>query len=79
MASSASVTVPIGDGGQKSRMKSTKSVGKGGADLTEEEIEEIREAFNLFDIDGSGAIDPKELKNAMKSLGMLITYFDEID
>ena len=37
--------------------------------LTEEEIEEIREAFNLFDTDGSGTIDPKELKAAMQSLG----------
>ena len=37
--------------------------------LTEEEVEEIREAFNLFDTDGSGTIDPKELKAAMQSLG----------
>ena len=37
--------------------------------LTEDEIEEIREAFNLFDTDGSGMIDPKELKAAMTSLG----------
>ena len=36
---------------------------------SEEEIEEIREAFNLFDTDGSGTIDPKELKSAMQSLG----------
>ena len=37
--------------------------------LTSSEIEEIREAFNLFDTDGSGTIDPKELKEAMKTLG----------
>ena len=37
--------------------------------LSEEEVEEIREAFNLFDTDGSGEIDPKELKAAMQSLG----------
>lgn len=37
--------------------------------LSEEEVEEIREAFNLFDTDGSGTIDPKELKAAMQSLG----------
>jgi len=37
--------------------------------LSEEEVEEIREAFNLFDTDGSGTIDPKELMSAMKSLG----------
>merc|ERR1711865_991476 len=34
-----------------------------------DEIDEIREAFNLFDTDGSGLIDPRELKAAMQSLG----------
>lgn len=37
--------------------------------MTEDEIEEIREAFNLFDTEGSGKIDPRELKAAMQSLG----------
>ena len=37
--------------------------------LTKEEIEEIREAFNLFDTDGGGTIDIKELKAAIQSLG----------
>ena len=37
--------------------------------LTEDEIEEIREAFNLFDSEGTGKIDPRELKAAMQSLG----------
>lgn len=37
--------------------------------LTEDEIDEIREAFNLFDTTGQGTIDPKELKHAMQSLG----------
>ena len=37
--------------------------------LSSDEIEEIREAFNLFDSDGSGTIDPKELTSAMESLG----------
>lgn len=37
--------------------------------LSADEVEEIREAFNLFDTDGSGTIDPKELKTAMQSLG----------
>ena len=32
------------------------------ADLTEEQKQEIREAFDLFDADGSGTIDAKELK-----------------
>ncbi|KAI8474007.1 MAG: caltractin-like protein [Monoraphidium minutum] len=37
--------------------------------LTEEQKQEIREAFDLFDTDGSGTIDAKELKVAMRALG----------
>ena len=37
--------------------------------LTEDEVMEIKEAFDLFDMDGEGTIDPKELKVAMQSLG----------
>jgi Ca2+-binding EF-hand superfamily protein len=37
--------------------------------LTDDEIEEIKEAFALFDTDSTGVIDPKELKAAMQSLG----------
>jgi Ca2+-binding EF-hand superfamily protein len=37
--------------------------------LSRDEIEEIKEAFDLFDTDGSGTIDPQELKAAMQSLG----------
>jgi len=35
----------------------------------EEQKQEIREAFDLFDTDGSGTIDAKELKVAMRALG----------
>ena len=37
--------------------------------LNEEELEEIREAFNLFDTEGKGSIDLKELKAAFRALG----------
>ena len=40
---------------------------KGG--LKQEQIDEIKEAFNLFDTDQSGSIDYRELKAAMKALG----------
>ena len=33
--------------------------------LAKNEIEEIKMAFDLFDQDGSGTVDPKELKQAM--------------
>ncbi|XP_044285004.1 caltractin isoform X1 [Varanus komodoensis] len=38
-------------------------------ELSEEQKQEIREAFDLFDTDGSGSIDVKELKVAMRALG----------
>ena len=39
------------------------------AQLSEEQKTEIKEAFDLFDTDGSGTIDQKELKVAMRALG----------
>ena len=39
------------------------------AQLTEEQKQEIKESFDLFDTDGSGTIDQKELKVAMRALG----------
>ncbi|XP_034546856.1 caltractin [Notolabrus celidotus] len=38
-------------------------------DLTEDQKQEIKEAFDLFDTDGTGIIDVKELKVAMRALG----------
>lgn len=60
--------------------RNPKTGGKGGKpELTEEQKQEIREAFDLFDTDGSGelqegitnigSIDAKELKVAMRALG----------
>merc|ERR1712097_207220 len=45
--------------------KSAKKKGQ----LTEEQLDEIREAFSLFDADASGMIDIRELKAAMRALG----------
>merc|ERR1711998_682956 len=41
----------------------------GQKELSEEQKQEIKEAFDLFDTDGSGSIDSKELKVAMRALG----------
>lgn len=38
-------------------------------ELTDEQRQEIKEAFDLFDTDGTGSIDVKELKVAMRALG----------
>lgn len=37
--------------------------------LTQQKRQEIKEAFDLFDTDGSGTIDAKELNVAMRALG----------
>ena len=55
-------------------IQATKKAAAGAAknkkfELTEEQKQEIREAFDLFDTDGSGTIDAKELKVAMRALG----------
>ncbi|XP_070804433.1 uncharacterized protein [Pituophis catenifer annectens] len=38
-------------------------------ELSEDQKQEIREAFDLFDTEGCGSIDVKELKVAMRALG----------
>ena len=38
-------------------------------DLSDEQKSDIREAFNLFDTEGNGSIDTKDLKVAMRALG----------
>merc|ERR1711935_820779 len=40
--------------------------------FTEDQLDEIREAFGLFDNDASGQIDVRELKAAMRALGFEI-------
>ena len=51
------------------RRPPAKNTRKGKSELTEEQRQEIKEAFDLFDTDGSGTIDAKELKVAMRALG----------
>lgn len=37
--------------------------------LSDEQIEELREAFGLFDSDNKGALDARELKAAIRAMG----------
>lgn len=50
-----------------SKTQENKKVERPG--LSQDEVDEIRQAFDLFDTNGTGRIDPKELKAAMQSLG----------
>lgn len=44
--------------------------------LDDEQTEEIREAFSLFDTEQSGAIDARELKAALRALGFEVKKED---
>ena len=46
--------------------------------LDPEQLEELREAFNLFDTDHSGQVDAREFKAAMRALGYDIRKADVI-
>lgn len=54
--------------GAATKKKSAKGLGPK-FELSEEQKTDIREAFNLFDSDGVGKIDTKELKVAFRALG----------
>ncbi|CAJ1363262.1 unnamed protein product [Effrenium voratum] len=57
-------------GGPSGRRKPTRQ------GLDDEQLEEIREAFNLFDTEQSGAIDARELKAALRALGFEVKKED---
>ena len=55
------------------------------SNLTEEEIEKIKDAFDVVDSRGRGKFDPKEFKANMESTGMhekeslIYSIFDDLD
>ena len=67
MSSSKAITKHAPPGSRKKPLSSSSK--KKAIELTEDQKNEIREAFDLFDTDGSGTIDAKELKVAMRALG----------
>ena len=54
------------------RRKLIKKITKKTKYLTQEQVEEIENAFLLFDKDRSGSIDIFELKDALKALGIFM-------
>ena len=66
MSSKKPAAKPTASSGRKKPIISKKSAPP---ELTDDQKQEIREAFDLFDTDGSGTIDAKELKVAMRALG----------
>lgn len=49
--------------------KATARRSRGRPELTDEQKQEIKEAFELFDTDKDGCVDYHELKVAMRALG----------
>ena len=47
--------------------------------LTADQLQEIKEAFDLADTDGSGTLDSKQLKFAMRAIGFEPTLLEKID
>lgn len=62
----------VTENGETKRKKIIKRTLKKIKLLTEEQKEEIDNAFLLFDKDKSGSIDVNELKDAMKALGIFL-------
>ncbi|CAG9333219.1 unnamed protein product [Blepharisma stoltei] len=52
---------------------------RGRFELSEEQKQEIKEAFDLFDTDKTGSIDYHELKVAMRALGFDVKKLEVID
>jgi centrin-1 len=50
-------------------MHSSKLAGRRKKTLSDEQMDELREAFGLFDSDNKGALDARELKAAIRALG----------
>ena len=47
--------------------------------LSEEQVAELKQAFNEFDVDGGGTINTKELGYAMRAMGMNPTEPEILD
>ena len=47
--------------------------------LSEEQVAELKQAFNEFDVDGGGTINTKELGYAMRAMGMNPTENEIMD
>lgn len=47
--------------------------------LSEEELEEFKQVFALFDKDGSGTISAKEIGNVLRALGQNLTEAELVD
>ena len=56
-----------------------------GEKMSEEQVAELKQAFNEFDVDGGGTINTTELGYAMRAMGMnpteqeLLDLINEVD
>lgn len=55
------------------QLSMSRSSSKRRIQLTKDEEKEVEEAFNVFDVDKSGTMDAKELRDALRALGFDVT------
>ena len=65
---------PSSSSGSSGSVKSAGGNKKAG--LSEDQLEEIREAFSLFDTNKTGTLDPRETKAAARALGLDLSKDD---
>ena len=64
------ITKPNAGGGGASAPTKKKTKSKGyKQELTKQQQEEVKEAFDLFDVNGHGLIEVSDLKVALRALG----------
>ena len=59
-------------------LRRSNAGGKKQKELTEEQKQEIKEAFDLLDTDGSGSIDSKDLEVAMRAPGFKLAEVPQV-
>merc|ERR1719297_201644 len=65
--------------GQKPMPPRGKQAGRRPSQLSKEELQQLRAAFKFFDKDGNGTVEPEEISEVMKVLGVNLTLEELTD
>ncbi|CAK0791708.1 unnamed protein product, partial [Prorocentrum cordatum] len=76
LGEAASAACWLALGPQAPAARGARPLGGCGRAWTRSQLEELREAFNLFDTEHAGAIDARELKAALRALGFEVKKED---
>merc|ERR1719297_797162 len=65
--------------GQKPMPPQGKKAGRRPSQLSKDELQQLRAAFKFFDKDGNGTVEPEEISEVMKVLGVNLTLEELTD